>query len=472
MSLLAEVLIRGLRSAQPAATDVSPGSLYFVTDEGVTEQSDGTTWNSYSGTGGAITAVNISAGTTSHNLASVVFSNSNGVSFGLNGSTITGSHNGLTSQSNQAFSASGGSSAFQTINFANSNGFTFSNSVGSVIGSFSTLVFSNSNGVSFGVNAGTLTASVAAAAGNVNISAGTTSNNLTNLVFSNSNNVTFGLNGSTITASISAAGGAAPVLSYFQNYDLVSTTVVLNGFNNLSRLDVVPFILPYGLTADYLRGPLSLAAVQNLFPGTTANSTWTADQRITFANVIYSNGTGASSDRIMSMFSSSAGLTFQTIGGAAGVGSNYTLTMNISYPVLGTTSTFSTSYASTAANWDIESSAISNFNSMVFLDQPFATSMSAGRYWVAFGMSSISSSTGAPSFASSFTVGLSSHGLQTQMTAVQPHQLGAASGVTYGWEQGFGSFSTNAALISAASIAFNKISTTGPLAYFQLAKNL
>lgn len=41
--------------------------------------------------GGGITNVNISAGTTSQNLSNFVFSNSNGVSFGLNGSTITGS---------------------------------------------------------------------------------------------------------------------------------------------------------------------------------------------------------------------------------------------------------------------------------------------------------------------------------------------------------------------------------------------
>src|SRR6185295_17763765 len=34
--------------------------------------------------------INFSAGTTSSDLGSVVFSNSNGVSFGLNGSTITG----------------------------------------------------------------------------------------------------------------------------------------------------------------------------------------------------------------------------------------------------------------------------------------------------------------------------------------------------------------------------------------------
>ncbi len=44
--------------------------------------------------------------------------------------------NYLTTQSNQAFSASGGSSTFQTLNFANSNGLTFSNSNGSVIASY------------------------------------------------------------------------------------------------------------------------------------------------------------------------------------------------------------------------------------------------------------------------------------------------------------------------------------------------
>lgn len=42
----------------------------------------------------------------------------------------------LTSQSAQAFSASGGSSTFQTLNFANSNGFTFSNTNGSIRASY------------------------------------------------------------------------------------------------------------------------------------------------------------------------------------------------------------------------------------------------------------------------------------------------------------------------------------------------
>lgn len=69
--------------------------------------------------GGGITNVNISAGTTSQNLSRFVFSNSNNVSFGLNGSTITAS-----------------------------------------VPTQTAFVFSNSNGVTFGTNGSTVTASV------------------------------------------------------------------------------------------------------------------------------------------------------------------------------------------------------------------------------------------------------------------------------------------------------------------------
>ena len=57
MSNLEDVLLRGLRSAQPLATAVGDGTLYFVTDEGVTEQSNGAAWVSYSGGTGGITTL-------------------------------------------------------------------------------------------------------------------------------------------------------------------------------------------------------------------------------------------------------------------------------------------------------------------------------------------------------------------------------------------------------------------------------
>lgn len=181
--------------------------------------------------GGGLTNINVSAGTTSNNLSALTFNNANGITFGLDASTITASHNGLTSQSNQAFSANGGSSAFQTLGFSDANGVTWSNSNGSVVASYSqsthshstapggiaagtqtatsgTVVFANSNGITFGMsNSSQVTASytVPSTAGlisAVNVSAGTTSNNLSALTFSNANGVSFGLNASTVTATV------------------------------------------------------------------------------------------------------------------------------------------------------------------------------------------------------------------------------------------------------------------------------
>lgn len=50
-SRLQDVILRGTRAAQPAATTVAPGTLYFVTAENVLERSNGTAWETYSGSG-------------------------------------------------------------------------------------------------------------------------------------------------------------------------------------------------------------------------------------------------------------------------------------------------------------------------------------------------------------------------------------------------------------------------------------
>lgn len=243
--------------------------------------------------GGGITNVNLSAGTTSQNLSNFVFSNSNGVSFGLNGSTVTGSHNGLTSQSNQALSGSNGSFAFQTATFGNLNGLSFYTSNGSMVasytvpsvpaqtnqtlgayavsnttqsssGTFDARSFSiqGAGGVSVGVSNGSVIISGATGGGgggitNVNLSAGTTSQNLSNFVFSNSNGVSFGLNGSTITAS-AAGGGGAPGISYWANYkDLghVTRGVRFGGgtFWNNRPIFVPGYVEGSGLIASRIR---------------------------------------------------------------------------------------------------------------------------------------------------------------------------------------------------------------------------
>ena len=47
MALLSSVIQRGTRASQPAATTVSIGTLYYVTDEHVIERSTGSAWQSY-----------------------------------------------------------------------------------------------------------------------------------------------------------------------------------------------------------------------------------------------------------------------------------------------------------------------------------------------------------------------------------------------------------------------------------------
>lgn len=49
---LEDVILRGDRASQPAAATVPVGTLYYVTDENVTERNNGVTWDDYSDTGG------------------------------------------------------------------------------------------------------------------------------------------------------------------------------------------------------------------------------------------------------------------------------------------------------------------------------------------------------------------------------------------------------------------------------------
>lgn len=98
------------------------------------------------GAAGAITNINISAGAASNNLSAVTFANSNGVSFGINASTVTASH---------------------AVNV----------SAGTTSNNLSAITFSNSLGFNFGINASTLTAGPAPLSNWRNYDGGVTTNN-------------------------------------------------------------------------------------------------------------------------------------------------------------------------------------------------------------------------------------------------------------------------------------------------------
>lgn len=159
----------------PANAPPGPGYVFFNTDDATLYAWDGANWV-VAVPGAAGGGVAVSAGTQSVSTGTVIFSNSNGITFGMSGSqTVTASHNGLTSQSNQAVSADNGSFTFQTISFSNANGISFNTAAGSAIQAshngltsqsnqnitagnggfaFQTLSFSNANNFSFGTSAG------------------------------------------------------------------------------------------------------------------------------------------------------------------------------------------------------------------------------------------------------------------------------------------------------------------------------
>jgi len=181
--------------------------------------------------------INISAGTTSNNLTALTFSNSNGVSFGLNGSTLTGSI--ATSLTNIRVSA------------------------GTTSNLLSAITFSNSNGISFGLDASTLTASVATSLTNINVSAGTTSNNLSAVVFSNSNNISFGLSGSTVTGTVTVASTQASISFSAGTTSNNSSGFTLSNSNNVS----------FGLNAGVFTATATVASTQasiRISAGTTS----------------------------------------------------------------------------------------------------------------------------------------------------------------------------------------------------------
>lgn len=205
-------------------------------------------------TAGLLSAVNVSAGTTSNNLSAMTFANSNGISFGLNGSVVTGTvktdylTTAALSNHSHGVSFTSGSVAFQTLSFTNSNGISFNSGTQGIFASHNALTTArastdaiglntaqtnvtwtvNSSGLSLNaagyagtgtsatnasitLNSNGLAISVGAGGGVTPVaSASNGSFSFTTIGFSNANNVTFGTSaGNIITASVAAPGAAA-----------------------------------------------------------------------------------------------------------------------------------------------------------------------------------------------------------------------------------------------------------------------
>jgi len=193
------------------------------------------------------------AGTSNATLGQVIFSNTNGVSFGINGQVITASV----------------APADGLVNF----------SAGTTSRSLSNVVFSNSNGISFGLNGSTITASVGAGGAAGTVSAGTTDVALGKVIFSNSNGISFGLNGSTLTAQHNALTSQSNQAISGSNGSFTFQTATFGNLNGLS------FYISNGSLVGSYTVPSTAGHISriNVSAGTTSNN---------LTNFILSNSNG------------------------------------------------------------------------------------------------------------------------------------------------------------------------------------
>jgi hypothetical protein len=208
-----------------------------------------------------ISNIRVSAGTTSNLLSAITFNNANGITFGLNASTLTASHNGLTTAA-----LSDHSHGNPTLALTNISGTTASNSAGL-----------------------TLSLSVAApgAGGGIANAAGTQTATSGTVVFSNANGITFGMsNSSVITASYNS--------TQFQTTGNYLTTAMQTG--SQSQLWIMgnssATVGGTNISGTMFSNGLSLSAAApggggaiNVSAGTTSNNLQT---------VVFSNSNGVS----------------------------------------------------------------------------------------------------------------------------------------------------------------------------------
>ena len=271
------------QTVQPVAASASNGSYNFSTLKFV--EGSGVTWatqingiqasvktdyqssnaNYQTGhTGPTGVRVNASASTLTN--GDLVFSNSNNITFGINGSTITASASVIAqTQQPMYFSAGTTSTSANTLQFGTSaaNGnVTFAISGGSLVGSapsggagFTAGISTNGSGTTGTVNSqivffpganitlsqsingasASLTVIGGAGGAGVNVAGGGVTQGTGTVNFANSNNVSFGLsNNGTMTASASFNQNVQPVAASGSNGSFAFSTLTMGNSNGLT----------------------------------------------------------------------------------------------------------------------------------------------------------------------------------------------------------------------------------------------
>ena len=326
------------------------------------------------------------------------------------------------------------------------------------------LFFQGGNNITLSGNSNTIVISAGAGGGttnqtgpNIGVSnlgntAGTTG------TVSTGNVVFVGSNGIRLSQSIGAGSTGAtisiaeqPLFAWANNlYQVNSQTIQ----PRQSTSAVFPGMINNAVTFDHIRFPLTVS-IGSTTVATTANTTFSLRVFYTINVGFYSTGT-ANTTSLSSVLTTSGGITQQISVQAGTAGSQYTVSNFFTYPanVAGGTATFSTSYNVSTSNLAISTTNLTQFTGMKHLEIPMLSSLPANMYWIAYGVSSTTSTQGIAGISAGFLV-------HSNWGMSQPNNtwgfFGQANNATVQAISGVGSITSNATM---SGFGFSNISSS------------
>jgi len=425
------------QSVQPVAASGSNGSfnfstLQFVTGNGASFYTDATGMRlSYTVPG------------------ATVFSNSNNVSFGINGSTVTAT---ATVAASAALDHSHGNPTLALTNLTGttasaSNGFTLSLSAAApgaaAENNWMTLLGANvsSNSSASGSTIGWSGSNVTLAGTNgsqIIISAPATSS----LV--GTNGISVSTNGSTISIS--------PVyMSYHAVHPYAFATHTTSWAQSTSG--VYPFVISQPLSMDRVRmlysGSVAASSTQATLGGTSLSMSGATSHNLVF----YSRGAGANSLSLQYVTSTQhVDLQILTI--------SYSSTrLSYSHRLTLGSNSFTKNYSASTNSVQYHTSNLTDLTGARYLDIPAGLSLSAGQWWVAYGRSTASATqANSISVATRMLVSHNSMFGHSQNT-LAIGMIGDNTNSSVGFLPAHGSFSLGGAAGTTSSIGMANVST-------------
>jgi hypothetical protein len=269
--------------------------------------------------------------------------------------------------------------------------------------------------------------------------------------------VSFGLNGSTITGSVNAGGGGANTLSYYQNLDGLRGTQTMSVFGSTHH--VQPFVLPYALSGSYIEFPVSQAMTSTSFASTASSRSGGYSRLESHNLVVFSRGTGASASSLQYVTSTQGNLTWGVSFSIAANGTQASSTYGVSFQrdSVATNTQFSSSQSATTLGYF--TNIFSNFSAAQYFAVPFAASLSQGQYWLAYCISTSSSTSG-------FTnAQMTNYSLNRSFIGVSNvnsnfNRMGSTTNSSNGIIPGLGSWTTNSFGRTTDSINLVNVSTS------------